>query len=146
MNNFLNISGSAVLAFHAVVFMSKHPERMFSTNVIAKSLDVSEAHLHKVFQRLVKMGIVRSTRGPKGGLKIKKPLNQISLLDVYQAVEGPFQPDNCLMETPVCKNEKCILGDVLHNVNYQVMDYLSKTKLSQVADVFEDGNLVQNWR
>jgi Rrf2 family protein len=138
MSNLLNISGSALLALHAITFMSAHPDKIATSNFIASSLGVSEAHLHKVFQRLVKMGIVKSFRGPKGGFLLRKPLEEIRLLDVFQAIEGPFKPDNCLMGTPVSKSKKCIFGDVIKKVNNQIMDYLSKTKLSQVADVFQN--------
>ncbi|HUT63080.1 MAG TPA: Rrf2 family transcriptional regulator [Anaerolineae bacterium] len=144
MENFLNMSGSASLALHAIVFMSAHPEKMVSTNHIASSLGVSEAHLHKVFQRLVKTGIVKSIRGPKGGFMLRKPLDEIRLLDVFQAIEGPYQPDNCLMDTPDCKSKSCILGDVIKRVNNLVMGYLSKTKLSQLTEAFEDMNLKQH--
>ena len=141
MDNFLSISVSASLALHAMSYISANPNRLITTKDISSAICASEAHLHKVLQRLVKTGIVKSTRGPRGGFKLKMPIGEIRLLDVFQAIEGPFKSDNCLMETSVCKSNKCIFGDVIKIVNNQVFSYLSQTKLSQISDVFDVADL-----
>ena len=90
------------------------------------------------------MRIVKSIRGSKGGFKLNKPLEEIRLIDVFQAIEGPFKPNNCLMETPVCNGKRCILGVVVENVNNHVFDYFSQTKISQLSNVFEISNFPHN--
>jgi len=47
-------------------------------------------------QRLTKLGLLRSIRGPGGGFLQARPPAQIKLLEVYEAVEGPLEPQDCV--------------------------------------------------
>jgi Rrf2 family protein len=60
---------------------------------IADMYGISEDYLLKVMQQLVRVGILRSKRGPRGGYSLARPANKISLLDVMCAVGNPVQPD-----------------------------------------------------
>ena len=141
MNTFFNLSGSASLALHALSLMAAYPDRLVSTKELSSALDSSKDHLHKVLQRLVKNGIVNSTRGPNGGFQMQKPFEEIILLDVIKAIDGPPNLNPCLMVTPVCSRKGCVFGTIIHNINKQVFDYLSGTTLSQIADVFDETHL-----
>ena len=136
MNNVLRISDAASLALHTTVLLAANEDQVLSTRKIAATLQVSQAHLSKVMQRLAKVGLVESTRGPTGGFKLGKPGEQISLLEVYEAIEGGFTASYCLLGTPICKGDKCILGDLLATVNRQVREYLAGTTLSDLTDVY----------
>jgi len=104
-----------------------------SNNQIALTLGVSENHLSKVLQRLAKVGIVKSVRGPKGGFTMGKNIEEITLLDVYEAIDGPVVTDDCLLSRPICGGGKaCILGGLLRDVNVQVKKRLSSVKLSDI--------------
>ena len=134
MSSVLKISEAASLALHSMAFLAANPEQSVSTREIASRLRVSEAHLSKVLQRLTKAGFAKSMRGPKGGFVIGKPADQITLLDVYESIEGPIEPCECLFGTPVCDGIGCILGGLLGTVDRQVRGYLAGTKLSDLAD------------
>ena len=136
MSHILKISEAASLALHAVVFLAAKPGRLVPTKEIASTLHLSEAHLSKVLQRLARAGLVRSIRGPKGGFTLGKPCDRISLLDVYEAIEGPFVSSNCLLDSPVCGGEQCILGGLLETANKLVEEYLAGTKLSELNHVY----------
>jgi Rrf2 family protein len=49
-----------------------------------------ERFLLQILRNLVTHGILRSTRGVDGGYALVKPANQISLLEVIEAIEGPY--------------------------------------------------------
>ena len=132
MTKLLNISEAASMALHTMVLLAVRQDKLLSTRDIASALNVSEAHLAKVLQRLAKAGLVRSTRGPKGGFALQKAPHEITLRDVYEAMEGPLRPTDCLLASPVCGNEDCILGTLLGRVNQQVSQYLAGTRLSEV--------------
>ncbi len=136
MSNVLRISEAASLALHAAVFLAANPGKPISTREIASALEVSEAHLSKVMQRLARTGLVNSVRGPKGGFLLARSPARISLLEVYEAIEGRLLPANCLLGTPVCKGEGCILGDLVETLNGQVREYLSRTRLSELVGVY----------
>jgi len=135
MPNLLRVSEAASLALHAMVFVAGESDGPVSTPQIAESLAVSEAHLSKVLQRLAQMGLVRSVRGPKGGFVLARPDSKITLLNVYEAIEGRLTVSRCLFAKPVC-NGHCILGGLLGEVNQRVRDHLAKTTLSQLHDVY----------
>ena len=49
-----------------------------------------ERFLLQILRNLVTHGILRSTRGVDGGYALVKPANEISLLEVIEAIEGPY--------------------------------------------------------
>lgn len=135
MSSVLKISEATSLALHSMVLLSVGPQESLSTWEMAGILKASEAHLAKVLQRLSKQGLVRSVRGPRGGFVLGRSADDITLLEVYEAVEGPLASGDCLLDTPVCGGE-CILGDLLHSVNGQVRDYLSQKRISDLRHVY----------
>ena len=137
MANMLKISDAASLAMHAVVLLATEPRKELSTRRIASQLNASEAHLSKVLQRLAKAGLVKSVRGPKGGFMLEKEADEIRLLDVYEAIDGRLVPNSCLLGTPICGGQKCILGDLLEAVDGQVVEYLSTTRLPELIGTYE---------
>ncbi|HGJ66735.1 TPA: Rrf2 family transcriptional regulator [bacterium] len=132
MSNILKISEAASLALHVAVILAAKSNELVATKDFASMLQASEAHLSKVLQRLEKAGIVNSTRGPKGGFKLSKPSNEITLLAVYQAIDGELSTSNCLLNKDLC-NGNCIMGDLVEKLNKQVKDYLSNTKLDSLT-------------
>lgn len=52
-----------------------------------------ERFLLQVLRSLVNSGLLKSTRGVDGGYRLAKPLSQITLLDIVEAIDGPIQPD-----------------------------------------------------
>ena len=141
MSKMMKISEAASLALHGMVFLAARPKRLISIKEMARVLKVSEAHLSKVFQRLARVGLVKSNRGPKGGFALGKPGDKITLLEVYEAIEGPLESSSCLFDSPICDNNKCIFGDLLKVTNSRYRAYLDGMKLSEVTDVYQEENL-----
>jgi Rrf2 family protein len=130
MPNLLRISDAVSLAMHMMVYLSEFPDRMVSTHEVASALLVSENHLSKVSQRLHKAGLVEASRGPKGGFKLAKPADQITLLNIYEAMEGQAPHDNCLLGRHSCDRAGCIMGGMVESVTHQVLDYFANTTLA----------------
>lgn len=133
----LRISEAASLALHSMAYIGANPGRLVTSREILSALRVSDTHLMKVLGRLVKTGMIRSIRGPNGGFLLTRPAGEITLLDVYGSIEGKPNFNNCLLGTPVCHDKKCILGDLIGNVNREVMDYLSRTNLSRLSEAYK---------
>lgn len=134
MPSVLKISEAATMALHAVAYLAHAKERPVATKTIAERLSCSEAHLSKVLQRLTKSGILSATRGPKGGFVIAKPTSQVSLLEVLEVIDGKLNHAACLFDHPVCRGEKCILGDLLPSINHQVKTYFESTTVDQLDE------------
>ena len=136
MDNVLRISEAASLALHAMAFLSTNRDRQVPAPEIAAELRASEAHLSKVLQRLTKVGLVRPHRGRNGGYTLAGGKANPTLLDVYEAIEGPLTPTECLLGKPICGGKRCILGGLVGKLNREVRDYLAKTRLSDLRNVF----------
>lgn len=136
----LKLSEAASLALHTMVLLAGIPGRQVSAREIASELDVSEAHLAKVLQRLARYGLLNSARGPKGGFSLARSYFNISLLDVYESVEGPLAGGHCFKTTRACNGKRCIFGGLLVDLNKQVRDYLAETRLPDLAGIIRNGN------
>ena len=104
----LKISEGSSMGMHAMGLLALEPGKPLSTKVIAQCFHVSEAHLAKIMQRLVKVGLLHSVRGPKGGFSLVKDPTTTTLLEVLQGVEqcdalrhrhGAFSRGNDLVES-----------------------------------------------
>ena len=137
MHSSLRISEAASLALHTMVFLAGAPATQYSVGRIARSLGVSEAHLAKVLQRLSKAGLLVSARGPKGGFRLARGPEEITLLEVFEAIDGSFEPEECLMQDQSCGQMGCLFGDLLGDINRQVKEYLGGRNLEDVKWVYD---------
>ena len=133
MSRILRIPEAASLGLHGAVILAASPGKPVSARELAERLGASEAHLAKVMQRLVKAGLINSTRGPKGGFMLDKPADSISLLDIYEAIEGHVESTTCLFGAPVCGREACIFGGYLEEFDTHFRHYLANATLRQLA-------------
>ena len=133
MANALRISEAAALALHAMAYLAEDPERTVSTRQLARQFRASEAHLAKVLQRLARQKLVTPLRGPAGGFVLARPPQRISLLDVYEAIEGRFSCPVCLFVQPVCARRVCIMGGMVGMINRTLFKHLTTTRLSSLA-------------
>ncbi|RLD11976.1 MAG: Rrf2 family transcriptional regulator [Chlamydiae bacterium] len=137
MATILKISEATTLAIHAMIYIAAYPELPVSTAKIAKRFNVSAAHLSKVMQRLTHIGLLRSQRGPSGGFLLTRPAEQITLLEIYEAIEGKLPTAVCLLETPACSGEICVISKLLQNIHKEVDKFLRKTTIDKQAKVFK---------
>ncbi|MBN2224917.1 MAG: Rrf2 family transcriptional regulator [Deltaproteobacteria bacterium] len=136
MTTVLKVSQAASLAVHTMALLAGDHEKPLSARQIAETLHVSEAHLAKVLGRLAREGLVQSTRGPRGGFVLTEGADRAPLLTVFEAIEGKFAPHDCLFETPLCDEGKCIFGDLVKKINEQMRRYLSETLISDTTVAF----------
>ena len=125
------ISEAATLAIHALTYIANQRDpKPISTG---KSFGFSEAHLSKVFQRLNKSGFLKSVRGPRGGFILAKDPESITLLNIYEAIDGPISRHGpCLLHKTDCEFGECVFGDLLESIPKQIESHFSKTTLADL--------------
>ena len=136
MQNFFRISDAASLGLHTMSLLAGREDALLSTQEVARALQASDNHLAKVMQRLARAGLVVSTRGPRGGYALARPAGTITLLEIYEAIDGVAGLHQCLLGLPKCNWRKCVLGDLVRSINHQARDFLNKTTLDQLQDHF----------
>lgn len=84
-------------AFHSLFYMIDLPKnKTIGIKKIAEVNSLADPYLSKVFSKLQKAGIVRSTTGTKGGYELAKDPNDISFWDVVEAIEGSSNFFQCV--------------------------------------------------
>lgn len=131
MAGILNITQASIIAMHAALLLAEGPGKPVTNEAAAKALRVSGCHLAKLLQRLAKAGIVRSLCGPKGGYILNRPLAEIRLRDILEAVEGPLKLQRRMPSKPRV-NDGQVLEDFLDSVHNQVIEHLERN-LSEIC-------------
>ncbi len=96
---------------------------------MAEMTGASRNHLAKVLQRLVKANFLRSSRGPSGGFLLKKKPEEISILEIYEAIEGTIDTGGCPMDHPICPFEKCLMGGIVKKASEDFKTHFKKHTL-----------------
>ena len=130
----IRIPEGVSLAIHSLALLAARPDEIIPTREIAEILGGSSAHLAKVLKILENDGYVRSQRGPSGGFSLAKPPAAISLLEIYEAIEGPLSAQGCLLSTRICAGEACAFGELLDSLEHRFRDHLAQTRLSELAE------------
>ena len=89
------ISPTAEYALRAVVSLAQQRGEPLTTPRIAELTQVPRGYLAKVMQMLVRAGIVFSRRGLGGGFTLRRPTEEMSVLDVINAVDPIHRIDSC---------------------------------------------------
>ena len=88
---------------------------------LASRLELPGPYLAKILQGLVQANILASVRGPKGGFRLARTSDRITVGDVVVAMEGPDAMEGCVMGFPSCGDEHpCPLHEAWGAVKAQV--------------------------
>ena len=133
MAGLIHFSEAVNLGLHALLLLAATPAAARDNRRLAADLDVSANHLSKVLQRLQHAGLVTSTRGPAGGFRLAHAPQDVSLLTVYEALEGPLTHRTCLLSRPHCPAGGCVFGSLLADTTRAFEQHLRRTTLATVA-------------
>jgi Rrf2 family protein len=137
MKNLINISEGASLALHSLALMAAREPEKLNVKTLAERLDASEAHLAKVLQKLSKAGLVQSFRGPTGGFTLNHSPEEITLLDIYEVIEGKVNLSECPVGLDECMFNQCIFNDSLTKISREIYHTLKNIKLSEFSKELE---------
>jgi Rrf2 family protein len=129
MSNILALSEAASIALHSMVLIANTSE-VLNIGEISARIFSSRHHVAKILQRLAKEGFISSNRGPSGGFTLRKDPDKISLLAIYETIEGPMDLQACPGAKENCPFDSCILGDMPKRISNDIREYLNDKKLS----------------
>ena len=110
------------------------PEAMLSAAELSAQTDVPQPFLHKVVQDLARAGFVRTIAGADGGATLLRPAGSITLLDIFQAIEGPLCINVCLIRPGACpRDETCPVHPVWARVQGVIHRELAAQTLAGLA-------------
>jgi Rrf2 family protein len=105
-----------------------------SAREIAEQYDIPIELMAKVLQRLVRIGLLASTQGTRGGYTLGRPPAAISVADVIEAIDGPFTVTACSTEKNDCEQySKCSVRDPLWQIRERIAAALGTVTLAEIA-------------
>ena len=135
MQHVLRISRKIDYGLRAMVYLASIlPESVVPFREIARQMDVPEDFLAKILKTLVDQGLVKSARGPHGGYSLGRRPDEISFLEVIEAVEGPVALNVCLDGDDACgHSSSCTMVSVWRQGQEKMLDVYRQAKLSSLA-------------
>lgn len=127
-------------ALRTLIYLATRPGRTTVAEV-AEFHQISVHHIGKVVNELGRLGVVRSHRGPGGGLELARPASEISVGEIILAFESTTVLLDCLARPDVCVVQpSCRLRGVLAEAERRMMSYLKGVTLEELIPA--DGVLV----
>jgi Rrf2 family protein len=129
MSKIFALSEASSIAIHSMVLIAR-AENGINAVKIAEITGFSKNHIAKVLQRLVKIEMLKSVRGPSGGFSMRKDPKKVSLLEIYQAIEGPLDIGECPLSYELCGFDRCLMGSVVNKLTLEFKKFLDEQTLN----------------
>ncbi|MCG3202301.1 MAG: HTH-type transcriptional regulator IscR [Gammaproteobacteria bacterium] len=100
---------------------------------IAGRQDISLTYLEQLFARLRRRNLVSSARGPGGGYRLSRPLDQISVADVIAAVDEPIDATRCGGAKNCHGKERCLTHDLWEELSHEIESFLGGISLGTLV-------------
>lgn len=108
--------------------------RALSTKEIAASQEIPKSFLVKIIQTLSKAGIIKTVRGPAGGIKLVRRPSDLTLLSIVEAIEGPICLNVCIEGQGRCgRRGDCSVSPVWNRVQEVLVHELESVTFSDLA-------------
>jgi len=137
----MTINKGVEWAAHGLAILAVVPEsRALSAEALAEFHDLPPAYMAKQMQALAKAGLVTTHRGPKGGYRLSRSPEEISLLDIYLAIEGGGSMFQCteIRQQGVCPSRRqdckspCGVAQGFYDAEKAFRDILKKKPLTEI--------------
>lgn len=125
-------SDTVEYALRAVVYLATRPGESVTTGEVAERTQVPAAYLAKILQGLAKKGIVDSQRGVGGGVSLAKPAEELTILEVVNAVEPIKRIRTCPLKLPTHGVHLCPLHKRMDTALAQVEEAFANTTLAEI--------------
>ena len=102
---------------------------------IAQRQQISLQYLEHLITPLIAGGIIRSTRGAKGGVSLAQPPEEVRLSAVIQLLEGSIAPAECVNNPGICsRSELCVPHDIWGELSKAMNRILESTTLQDLVE------------
>lgn len=139
----MKISTKGRYALRMAVYLAKHQrDEYVSLKNIAESESISKKYLEQIVPMLNRAGLLRTTRGNKGGYLLTKKADEITVGDILRATEGNLAPIACLeYEVNDCpRKEQCSTLYIWEELYQQITGYLDSITLQDIVEHDGSGN------
>ena len=131
----MQITRQADYAIRAVMYVAKlGTNQRAATRQIAQEQHIPPSFLAKIISQLSIAGLLQTTRGAHGGVMLAKPSQDITLLDIVEAIDGPIALNECVADKDACNfGDNCPLRPIWCDAQDDLITRLKATSFSQFA-------------
>ena len=131
----MQITRQADYALRAMYYLSKlEPSVRAATSLIADEQRIPPSFLAKIISQLSIAGLIHTSRGARGGVSLARPPENISILEVVEAIDGPLTLNECTHSIDGCPfGEKCPIRPVWCDVQSELVERLRNTSFAALG-------------
>lgn len=127
-------------ALLALASLARQTPSGASARALSERLSLPLPVLRNILKQLTSRGVLKSTRGTRGGYRLARSPHQITLAQLLEAIEGPMRLARCCSvpegeEEPECRlEESCLIRGNMRRVHASLMQFLDEVTLAQLAE------------
>jgi Rrf2 family protein len=131
----MEITRQADYALRAMLFLSRQgQDQRSATSEIAKKQNIPPSFLAKIISQLSIAGLIHTARGARGGVSIARSPEEITMLQVVEAIDGPITLNECTTNPKVCEfGDDCPLHEVWCETQVELVGKLKKTTFGHIT-------------
>ncbi len=132
----MKLSTRGRYGLRAVLDLAVHQgEGMVLLKDIARRQEVSLPYLEHLITPLIAGGLVKSTRGARGGVLLLRRPAEVKLTEVVQLLEGSIAPVDCVNDPRVCsRSASCVTRDIWIQIKDAMIQVLDSTTLQDLVE------------
>ncbi|HPH96936.1 MAG TPA: Rrf2 family transcriptional regulator [Anaerolineaceae bacterium] len=129
----MQITRQADYALRAMLYLARlGPHQRAATSQIAEEQHIPPSFLAKIISQLSIAGLIHTSRGARGGVSLARMPEEISLIEVVEAIDGPVQLNECTNDPHNCPfGEDCPLHPLWCEAQEALVERLRTTYFSQ---------------
>jgi Rrf2 family transcriptional regulator, cysteine metabolism repressor len=136
----MKISTKGRYATRALLDIAQHQSK---TPVLMKDISarqgISLRYLEQIMSPLISAKLVKSVRGPKGGVMLARPAHKVRVFDIVEVLEGPIVPVECVSDPSVCSRApSCATRDVWSDLARAMSGVLTGITLQDLVERQKD--------
>lgn len=119
-----------------MIYLAKlEPSVRASTSQIAQNQSIPPSFLAKIISQLSIAGLIHTSRGARGGVSLARPPENISVLEVVEAIDGPIALNECTHDAQACAfGPDCVLRPLWCEAQSELVKRLRSTNFQKVLD------------
>jgi Rrf2 family transcriptional regulator, iron-sulfur cluster assembly transcription factor len=123
-------------AIRAAIDIATRPQgEQVLASYLGETLDIPAHYLSKILQQLVRVRVLKSTRGRQGGFALAKPAEKIKLREIVAPFEDLKKYEECILGQAVCSDAgACPLHDFWAGVRSRYLEELNHRTLKELGD------------
>jgi len=129
----MNLNKTTSYSLNVLSYMAKNEEEICSANFLHEKLHIPHQYLRQLLTKLSKSGFIHSTRGRHGGFVFMKPISEIYVADIIEAVEGLESFNKCILGFTICPlDTQCSMHEFWEGTRDSVIKELKTTSLADL--------------